>query len=60
MTARNVISALLELAGLAGIVWGAALIAPFLGFVVGGIGLILLGLAVDPPAHRQNSRGGVV
>ena len=46
---RPVVSALFDLAGLAAIVWGCSLIAPFLGFIVGGLGLILLGLAIDPP-----------
>lgn len=46
---RLIISMVLELLGVAGIVWGCALIAPFLGFIVGGIGLVLVGLSVDPP-----------
>lgn len=50
---RLVISGVLELLGLAAIVWGCSLIAPFLGFIIGGVGLMFIGLAVDPPAKRQ-------
>lgn len=53
---RLLLSALFELAGVAALVWGAFLIAPFLGFIVGGLGLILIGLAVDPPAARAKKR----
>jgi ABC-type phosphate transport system permease subunit len=46
---RAILSLLLELAGLVAIVYGFWLIFPFLGFIVGGIAAILVGLAVDPP-----------
>lgn len=52
---RFTISGFVELAGIAGIVWGFHLIAPFLGFIIGGIGLILLGLAIDPPVSRTTN-----
>lgn len=52
---RPYVSALFDLAGLAAIVWGCSLIAPFLGFIVGGLGLILLGLVVDPPARKPKT-----
>lgn len=48
---RFVVSTLLELCGVAAVVWGCTLIAPFLGFIVGGVGLIALGWATDPPAR---------
>ena len=48
-------ASLLELGGIGGIVYGFWLIAPFLGFILGGISLILLGLAVDPPVKRPKN-----
>lgn len=50
-----IFSAILELAGLAAIVYGFFLINPFLGFIIGGFAAILLGLAIDPPTRRNNS-----
>lgn len=38
---------ILQVLGLAGVVAGAALIAPPAGFIVGGIALLLVGLAVE-------------
>ena len=49
---RFTFSSVFELAGLSGISWGFHLISPFLGFIVGGICLILVGLAIDPPVSR--------
>ncbi|WPH57625.1 hypothetical protein [Mycobacterium phage WXIN] len=49
---RFIISTLLELIGILAIVCGASLIAPFLGFIVAGIGLVGLGWAIDPPARK--------
>jgi hypothetical protein len=46
------ISLLFDLAGIAAIVWGFYLFLPALGFIVAGLGLILLGLAVDPPKRK--------
>jgi hypothetical protein len=46
---RFTLSSICELGGLSGFVWGFHLISPFLGFIVGGICLILVGLAIDPP-----------
>lgn len=46
---RFILSAIVELAGVAALVWGCSLIVPFLGFIVGGIMLFILGLAIDPP-----------
>lgn len=48
---RLILSGILELLGIAAIVAGFSLIAPFLGFIIGGIGLIIFGLAIDPPAR---------
>lgn len=45
----SILSLLLELAGLGAIVYGLFLIAPVAGFIGGGLGLILIGLALDPP-----------
>ena len=52
---RFILSTFLELAGVVAITWGCALIAPFLGFIVGGVVLILFGLAVDPPVRRPKT-----
>jgi hypothetical protein len=49
------VSALFDLAGLAAIVWGFYLIFPCLGFIVGGLGLILLGMVIDPPAGKPKT-----
>lgn len=48
---KAAVSAGAELAGVGLIVAGFWLIAPWLGLIVGGIALILVGLAVDPPAR---------
>lgn len=41
------------MAGIAGIVYGFWLILPLLAFIVGGSALIVLGLAIDPPARAK-------
>lgn len=43
------LSTLLEILGLVLLCAGLYLLAPWLGVSVGGLGLILLGLALDPP-----------
>lgn len=43
-----VLSAIAELIGILAIVLGFSLIAPWLGWIVGGFGLIVLGQAIDP------------
>jgi hypothetical protein len=47
----SILSFLLEIAGIAAIVYGLFLLAPVVGFIGGGIGLILVGLALDPPGR---------
>lgn len=44
-----VLSAMVELVGIAAIVGGFWLLAPWLGLIVGGIALVVVGLALDPP-----------
>lgn len=53
-----ILSLLLELAGLAAIVFGCYLLSPVLGFIIGGIATIIVGLAIDPPNRRNNSGVG--
>lgn len=50
---RLTISGVLELLGIAAIIWGFYLIAPFLGFIIGGIGLLIIGRAIDPPIKES-------
>ncbi|SKM81158.1 Uncharacterised protein [Mycobacteroides abscessus subsp. massiliense] len=45
----SVLSVTVELVGVAAIVGGFWLVAPWLGLIVGGIALIVVGLALDPP-----------
>lgn len=52
---RLVLSGLVELLGLAAIVTGAALVYIPAAFLVGGVGLLWLARAVDPP-HRPPPR----
>ncbi|HEY7823782.1 MAG TPA: hypothetical protein VIG24_13150 [Acidimicrobiia bacterium] len=41
------LAAILQLTGVAAVTTGAALIAPAVGFIVGGVLLVLLGLAFE-------------
>lgn len=50
---RLALSGAVEIAGVAAIVWGFAQIAPWLGWIVGGLSLILMGLVIDPPKRRD-------
>ncbi len=45
------LSTLLELAGVTLVAVGAWLLAPWLGLVAGGVLLVALGLALDPPVR---------
>ncbi len=57
---RLMVSAVVELCGIAGIIWGFALITPWLGLIVGGLALVLVGVAIDPPIRsRVAARGSV-
>ena len=46
---KLVASGLIELLGVAAITWGAALVFPALGFIVGGVGALWIARAIDPP-----------
>lgn len=46
---RLILSGILELLGIVGISFGAGLIYLPAGVIVGSIGLIVFGLAIDPP-----------
>lgn len=50
------IAILFDLIGIIGIIWGFHLIYDPLGFILGGIGLIVLGLAIDPPARAPKRK----
>lgn len=52
---RLMISAVVELCGIAAIIWGFALVAPWLGWIVGGLALVLVGVAIDPPTRRSTA-----
>ena len=45
----RVASTIVELFGIAAITWGFVQIAPWLGWIVGGLALVLIGFAIDPP-----------
>ncbi len=47
------VSAVVELCGIAGIIWGFAWIAPWLGLIIGGLALVFVGVAIDPPTRRS-------
>lgn len=49
----SALSTLLEVLGLLVLCAGLYLLAPWLGISVAGAGLILLGLALDPPSPRR-------
>lgn len=55
---KSAVSAALEVAGVAAIAYGLSLLAVWAGVVAGGVGLVLLGLAVDPPAKPSGEGGG--
>lgn len=48
----QILSVAVEVTGIGAIIWGCALIAPFLGFIIGGILLVLLGFVINPVAIR--------
>lgn len=48
----SALSTLLEIVGLLVLCAGLYLLAPWLGIAVAGAGLVLLGLALDPPGRR--------
>jgi len=53
----SIFSSFLELAGISSITFGFYLFSPILGFIVGGIGLILIGVLIGfslEPPKRQN------
>lgn len=47
------IASLLELIGIAVMAFGLWLLAPWLGVAVGGLGLLLAGLSIDPPVRAK-------
>ena len=47
----RVASTTVELLGIAAIIWGFAQITPWLGWIVGGLALVLVGFAIDPPSR---------
>lgn len=49
----NRLSTFLELVGVAGVAAGAAMLAPWLGLVVGGLAVAAIGVALDPPRRRD-------
>jgi len=52
---RPLISAGFELAGVAALVAGFWVLAPWLGLVIGGLALVLVGLAIDPPSRNPKA-----
>ena len=46
---KLLLSGLLELSGIAAITGGVYLISPIAALIIGGVALIALGLALDPP-----------
>lgn len=51
---KSIISACLELAGLGLAAYGLWTLAPWLGMTVGGLGLMAVGTAVDPPRRSKS------
>jgi len=47
------LSTALELVGALLVAGGAAVLAPWLGLVVAGLGVFAVGVALDPPARRR-------
>lgn len=54
---RTIFATVAELAGIASITVGLWLVAPVLGLVAAGVGLIVVGLAIDPPSPRPPRPG---
>lgn len=50
---RTIFATATELAGIASITVGLWLVTPVLGLVAAGAGLIVVGLAIDPPRSRS-------
>lgn len=50
---KLIVAAFLEIAGVGSIAAGLWMLTPWLGVVGGGVGLVLCGLAVDPPRRTQ-------
>lgn len=50
---KSALSVTAELAGIAAIVLGCWVIAPWLGLIVGGLLMILIGVALDPPTRGR-------
>lgn len=45
-------STLIEMTGLAAVAVGLWMLAPWLGVTVAGLGLVALGIALDPPKRK--------
>lgn len=50
---RFTVASFIQLAGIVAFIWGFFLIAPFIGFIVGGIALMVIGRAIDPPRPTE-------
>lgn len=53
-----ILSFLLQIAGIAAIVWGFALISPIAGWMALGVAAIYVGLALYPPARKPRKTEG--
>ena len=51
---RQLLSTVVEIAGIVAIIVGCSLIAAWLGWIVGGLGAVLIGLSIDPPRGRSS------
>lgn len=47
------LSILFELAGFSALIWGFYLIFPCLGFIVGGLAALYIGVGIDPPVRKR-------
>lgn len=52
---KSVMASILQIAGIGGTATGLYMLAPWLGVVVGGVGLVALGFAIDPPKRGPKS-----